>query len=86
MELFNGLNNRPNLQNEVKDGVYAANLDDYLSAGTYCIVCYFGKGICSFDCFGVEHFPAEVKKIFVDIDEDKVVANIFRLPAYYSIT
>ena len=51
------------------------------------VVCYFGKGsMCSFDCFGVEHFPAEVKKIFVDIDEDKVVANIFRLPAYYSIT
>ena len=36
-----------------------------------------------FDCFGVEHTPKEIKKF---INNKNIIANIFRLQSYVSVT
>ena len=68
-----------NLSNEIKDGVYVVNLDEY----SHWIAFYVkNNNIIYFDSFGVELIPKEVIK-FIKNRNSK--ANIFRIQAYNSI-
>ena len=80
---FNGVYSRDNLSDKLKDGAHIINLDGYSDNGTHSIALYaLNNNVTYFDGFVVEHVPKEIK-IFVD--KSIVVANIFRIQAYYSI-
>ena len=80
---FNGVYSRDNLPNEIKDGVYVINLDEYLDIGTHWVALYLNnKTIIYFDSFGVEHISKEIKKF---INNKNIITNIFRIQAYGSI-
>ena len=67
----------------MKIGGYVINLDEYEDAGTHWIALYFkNEKVVYFDGFGVEHVPKEIIKF---IKNKGIIANIFRLQAYYSI-
>ena len=49
---FNGFYSSDNLLNEIKDGVYVINLDEYVDAGTHWISLYvFDNDASYFDSF-----------------------------------
>ena len=76
-------NNLPNNNNNIKNGAYVINLDEYHDIGTLWIVLYVNnKTITYFDSFGVEHIPKEIIKIIV---RKKIITNIYRIQAYDSI-
>ena len=52
---FNGAYSRDNLPNEIKDGIYVINLDEYSNIGTNWIALYVNNNATYFDSFGVEH-------------------------------
>ena len=53
---FNGVYSRDNLPNEIKDGVYVINLDEYFDIGTHWIALWvIINNVAYFDSFGVEH-------------------------------
>ena len=80
---FNGIYSRDNLPGEIKDETYIVNLDEYLDIGTHWIALYVNnKTVTYFDSFGVEHIPKKIKKF---IDNKNIIANIFRIQAYYSL-
>ena len=81
---FNGVYSRDNLRNKIKDGAYIINLDEYSDIGTQWIALYVkNNDITYFDRFGVEHIPKEIIKF---IGRKNIIANIFRIQAYNSIT
>ena len=81
---FNGVYSRDNLPKTIKKGTYVINLDEYADVGTHWIVLYVKtNGVIYFDSFGVEHVPEEIKKF---VRNKNIIANIFRLQAYDSIT
>ena len=50
------------MPNEIKDGVYVINLDEYPDIGTHWIALYVkNHNITYFDSFGVEHIPKKIK-------------------------
>ena len=60
---FKGVYSRDNLPDEIKDGAYVINLDEYFDVGTHWIALYVNtKTVTYFDSFGVEHIPKEIKK------------------------
>ena len=60
---FNGVYSRDNLPDEIKDGAYVVNLDEYSDIGTHWIALYVNnKTVTYFDSFGIEHISKEVKK------------------------
>ena len=68
---------RDNLHKTIKDGVYVINLDEYEDIGKHWIALFRKKNeIASFDSFGVEHIPEEIKEF---IGNRKIKANIFRI-------
>ena len=78
---FNGIYSRDNLQNEIKDGAYVINLDEYSDIGSQWIaLCVNTKTVTYFDSFRVEHIPREV------FFNKNMVTNIFRIQAYDSVT
>ena len=80
---FNRVYSRDNLFDEIKDGAYVINLDEYSDIGTHWIAFYVStKTVTFFDSFGVEHNPEEIKKF---INNKNIIANIFRLQAYDSV-
>ena len=80
---FNGVYSRDNIPNEIKDGVYVINLDEYSDIGTHWIAFYVkNNDITYFDSFGVEHIPKEIKAF---IKNRNIKTNIFRIQAYDSI-
>ena len=80
---FNGVYARDNLPNKIKDAAYLINLDEYSDIGTHWIALYASNdNITYFDSFSVEHIS---KEIIIFIDKPIVVANIFRIQAYYSL-
>ena len=79
---FNGVYSRDNIPNEIKDGVYVINLDEYSDIGTHWIAFYVKNNITYFDSFGVEHIPKEIIKF---IKNKNIKTNIFRIQAYDSI-
>ena len=69
--------------NEIKNGAYVINLDEYYSIKTHWIALFVNqKTITYFDSFGVEHIPKEIKKF---IDNKNIITNIFRIQAYDSV-
>ena len=81
---FIGVYSRDNLPDQIKDGAYVINLDEYSDIGTHWIALYVNnKTVTYFDSFGVEHISKEVKKI---VNNNKnIIANIFRIQAYDSV-
>ena len=59
---FNGAFSRDNLPNNIKNGAYVINLDEYRDIETHWIALYVNnKTVTYFDSFGVEHLPKEAK-------------------------
>ena len=60
---FNGDFSRDNLPNNIKNGAYVINLDEYHDIGTHWEALYVNnKIVIYFDSFAVEHIPKEIKK------------------------
>ena len=57
---FNGIYSRDNLQ-EIKDGEYIINLDEYSDIGTRWNASYVQSNVTYFDSFRVEHIPKEIR-------------------------
>ena len=73
--------NLPN--NNIKNGAYVINLDEYRDIGTHWVALYVNnKTIIYFYSFGVEHIPKEIMKF---ISNKNIITNIFRIQAYDSI-
>ena len=71
------------LYDKIKDGAYEIHLDEYSNIGTHWIALFaMNNNITSFDSFGVEHIPKEIK---VFIDNKNIKANVFRIQAYDSV-
>ena len=84
---FNGVYSRDNLLersfDEIKDGAYVINLDEYSDIGTHWIALYIqNNDVTYFDSFGVEHIPKEIRTF---IGNKNIKTNIFRIQAYDSI-
>ena len=83
---FNGgfsRDNLPNNNNNIKNGVYVINPDEYRDIGTHLVALYVNnKTITYFDSFRVEHIPKEIIKL---IGNKKIIINIYRIQAYDSI-
>ena len=80
---FNGVFSRDNLPNNIENGVYVINLDEYRDIGTHWVALYVSnKTIIYFDSFGIEHISKEVMKF---ISNKKIITNIYRMQAYDSI-
>ena len=81
---FNGLYSRDDVPDKIKDGAYVTNLDGYSDIGTHVIALYVNiKTVTYFNSFGVEHIPKEIKKF---INNKNIIANIFRIQTYDSVT
>ena len=58
---FNGVYSRDNLSDEIKDGAYVINLDEYSDIGTHWVTLYVSNNdVTYFDSFGVEHILKEI--------------------------
>ena len=81
---FNGVFSRDNLRNNnIKNGTYVINLDEYRDIGTHWVALYVNnKTIIYFDSFAVEHIPKKTMKF---IDNKYIITNIFKIQACYSI-
>ena len=65
---FNGVFSRDNLHhnNNIKNGAYVINLDEYHDIGTHWVALYVNnKTITYFDSFKVEHIPKEIMKFII---------------------
>ena len=79
-----GVYSRDNLPDKVKDGTYVINLDEYSDIGTHWVALYVNnKTVTYFDSFGVDQIPKEIKRF---INNKNIIANIFRIQAYNSVT
>ena len=78
---FNGIYSRDNLQ-EIKDGEYIINLDEYSDIGTRWVASYVQNNVTYFDSFRVEHIPKEIRTF---IGNKNIKTNIFRIQTYDSI-
>ena len=77
---FNDAYSRNNFPDKIKDGAYVINLDKYSDIGTHWLALYVNtKTLTSFDSFGVQRIPKEIKKF---INNKNIKANIFRIEAY----
>ena len=82
---FNGVFSRDNLpnNNNIKNGAYVINLDEYHDIGTHWVALNVNNKIVTyFDSFGVEDIPKEIMKFIV---RKKIITNIYRIQAYDSI-
>ena len=80
---FNGVFSRDNLPNNVKNGAYVINIDEYHDIGTHWVALYVNNKIAIyFGSFGVEHIPKEIMKF---INRKKIITNICTIQAYDSI-
>ena len=61
---FNGVFSSDNLpNNNIKNGAYVINLDEYHDIGTHWVALYVNNKIAIyFDSFEVEHIPKEIMK------------------------
>ena len=74
---FNGVFSRDNLPNNIKNGAYVINLDEYRDIGTHWVALYVNnKTVTYFDSFGVEHISKEIKKF---IGNKSIITSIFRI-------
>ena len=76
---FKGVYSTNNFSEEIKDGAYKINLDEYADVGTHWIALFCNKSeIVYFDSFGVEHVPEDIKEI---VGNKTIIANTFRVQA-----
>ena len=82
--IFHSVYCRDNLLDQIKDGEYIINLDEYSDIGTHWIAfCVSNNGVTYFDSFRVEHIPKEIKTF---IDRSLSITTIlFRIQANDSI-
>ena len=79
---FNGVYSRDNLPDQIKDGAYVINLDEYSDIGTHWVALYVNnKTVTYFNSFRVEHIPKEIKRF---INNKNIISNNFRIQAYDS--
>ena len=58
---FNVVYSRDNSSDEVKDGAYVINLNEYSDIETHLVALYVSHNDATyFDSFGVEHIPKEI--------------------------
>ena len=79
---FNGIFSRDNLpNNNIKNGAYVINLDEYHDIGTHWVALYVNnKTIAYCDSFGVEHIPREIIKFIGNkkiITYDSIMCDYF---------
>ena len=82
---FNGVFSRDNMSNNnnIKNGAYVINLDEYHDIGTHWVALYVNNKTATYlDSFGVEHIPREIMKF---ITRKKIITNIYRIQSYDSI-
>ena len=80
---FKGVYSRDNLPDKIKDEANVINIDEYFYIGTYWTASYaLNNNVTSFDSFGIEHIPKEIKKF---IDKFTVITNIFRIQTFGSV-
>ena len=80
---FIGVDSRDNLPDNIKDGAYVVNRDEFSDTGTHWIALYVNnKTVTHFDSFEIEHISKKVKKI---VNNKNIIANIFRIQAYDSV-
>ena len=80
---FIGVYSRDNLPDEIKDGAYEINLNDYSDIGTHWIALYLmNKTVTYFDSFEIEHIPKEIKNF---TNNKKIIANFYRVQNYDSV-
>ena len=80
---FNGVSSRKNLPKKIEDGEYVINLDEYADVGTHWIALFCnGNEVVSFDSFGTEHVPKEIKEF---IRNKNIKGNIFGVQANNSV-
>ena len=73
-----------NLPDKIKNAAYVINLDEYSDIGTHWIALYVNTKIVTyFDSFAVKPIPKEFRNF---INNKIIIANIFRIQAYDSIT
>ena len=71
---LNGASSRDNLSDEIKNGAYIINLDEYSNIGTHYTALYVSNNdVTCFDSFGVKHIPKEIKKF---ISNKNIKTNI----------
>ena len=71
---FNGVYSRDNLSDEIQNGAFIINLDEYSDVGTHWVALYVSNNdVTYFDSFGVEHIPKEIKKF---ISNKNIKTNI----------
>ena len=81
---FNGVYSRDNLSDEIKDGAYIINLDEYSDIGTHWVALYVGnEDVTYVASFGVEHILKEIETF---ISNKSIKTNTLRIQAYNSIT
>ena len=69
---------------KIKDEAYTINLDGFESIGTRWMALFVNaENATYFDSFGIEHIPKEIRKL---IGNKNIIANIYRIQAYDSIT
>ena len=68
---------------EIKDGTYEINLDEYADVGTHWIALFCNRSeIVYFDGFGVEHVPEEIKNF---VGNKNIIAKVFQVQANDSV-
>ena len=92
---FNGVFNRNNLPNTIKNDAYVINLDKYCDIGTHWVSLYVNNNTATyFDSFGVEHISKEIMKFVASNNEQSssgkarnknIITIIYRIQAYDSI-
>ena len=80
---LNGVYSRDDLTDKIKDGVHVTNLDEYSDIRTHWITLYLNtKTVTYFNSSGVENIPNKIRNF---INNNNIIANIFRIQAYDSI-
>ena len=81
--IFNGVYSRDNLSDEIKDGSYVINIDEYSDTGIYWVALYVSNNDATyFESFRVKYIPKEIKEF---INNKNIKTNIFRIQEYDSL-
>ena len=75
---FNGVFSRDNLPNNIKNGTYVINLNEYHDIGTHWVALYVNNKTIII----IKHILREIMKF---ITRKKIITNIYRIQAYDSI-
>ena len=63
---FNNICSRDNLPDEIKDGTYIINLDEYPDIGNHWVALHINNNdVTYFNSFGAEHSPKKLKHLLV---------------------